>query len=108
MIKFQNTNVIVHEITNTKDVINIEGVSFQPQPGDLDKYSQESIDNMQGKDWVWYKGYATGFDPETFYILEYLTGDYIGVGVSSKESINSQYAKELKELEVETLERGNE
>lgn len=101
MIVFQNEHVIVHEVTNTKDILNVEGASFQAQPGDWDKYSEESKLAMAGRTWLWYNGYATGFTPEGFYIIEYLTGDYIGVGVDSKSFVERNIIARYKSPEIE-------
>lgn len=110
MIKYKNDDKIIHEISNTKEIVMIDGVSFTPQEGDLDKYSEEAIRAMNGKTYIWYKGFATEFDKDTMYIIEYLTGSYIGVGVDNKNlfaPIDTQIETPNIEPEIDNDVRGD-
>lgn len=102
MIKYQDENIIVHEMTNPKEMVKIDGVTLKPNQGDLEKYSKESIEAISKESVIWYNGYATIFNSEIHYIIEYLTGSYIGVGVDVKENVNTLYITNVLDNEVAT------
>lgn len=108
MIKYQDENIIVHEMTNPKEMVKIDGVTLKPNQGDLEKYSKESIEAISKESVIWYNGYATIFDPKIHYIIEYLTGVYIGVGVDLKENVNINYIANILKTEVTTNEATND